>query len=271
MRIEGIPHILLVAAPAIAVSVTFVACTETSSTGLATNDIRATLYVSVEDDNPSALTGVPEGGAGGGDAGDGGAPESGSFISAELYKDDSITNVVDLGDGDNIYAATNLNPNTPMPRGLPGFYDTADGIDLSKLTDVNFVLTRKTGTSAPSSKVTVAPAIALTAPKQGDMVSVTSGKVTFTWSTPAAGAKVYALMHPCDSFSASGSTSDSSKPDTGSFDVQMSTVPGGQPTVPTCYLARVIRTMTGTPDPAWHSGSTVVADRTFWLTFTATP
>ncbi len=260
-------HILVFAAPALLAPLAIAACTTTSSSDLKTTDIRASMLVNISDNDPSKLTGVPEGGA---DGGDGGAPDSGSFIAADLYKDDSLTDLVDLSDGDDLTINTNLVASTRVPRALHGFYDTHEA-DFAKLTDVTFILTRKSGTSAPSSHVAVPGTVMMTAPKQDDMISFASGKVTFTWSNVAAGSKVFVFVHPCGSFSASASSDDVALPDNGSFDVPISKIPGAPPAAPTCYLARITRRMTGTADPAWHAGSSVGADRDFWLSFTGTP
>jgi hypothetical protein len=258
---------LLIAIVTATIAIAMAACSSTSSTGLATNDISADLYVSISDNDPNMLKGVS-------DAGAPDAPDTGhtsdNFISATLYKDGNLLDAVNLGDGDNLFVTTNLAAMAPMPRGLPGFYEPAD-MDLQHVTFAEFILQRKSGAAAPSSKVTVPPAMMLTSPKQDDMLSASSGKITFAWATPNAGSKIFAYAHPCDSFSASGTNKDNSKDDTGSYDLAFSDIPGGVPTQPTCYLARVIRRNIGTVDPAWHGGSTCFADREVWVSFTVMP
>ncbi|MGZ5968768.1 MAG: hypothetical protein ACXWP4_13945 [Polyangiales bacterium] len=244
-------------------SILGVGCKSTSSAELATNEIRANLDVAIEDNDPRALDG------GTADAGDSGS--SGSYVSASLYKNDGILDVVDLADGDDLSVTTNLSPSTRLTRGLPGFYELETPIDYTKLTDATFVLSRKNGASAPSSKIVVPPAMTVTAPLQDATVSAAAGKVTFTWSNPVAGAQVFAWMKPCGSIEISATSNDAQVADTGSFAIAWATMPGGAPTSASCYEARILRTLKGTIDPAWRSGSTAIARRTHYLTFTATP
>jgi hypothetical protein len=236
------------------------ACRSSSSSDLATNEIRADMLVRIEDRYDR-----------GGDAGSAGAGYE-DYLAAHLYKGNSDFNTVHLTEGDVLSASTNLTANIPLRDNDigPGLYDSK-AMDLSAITEASFALTRANMTSAPSSHVSVPEAIQLVAPQQGGTVSLAGGKVTFRWSNPVQGATAFVRVGLCDSVTVSASTSNPAPPtDTGSYDLSVADM-GGMPSTPTCYFAEIVRTTHGAVDPAWASGSAIEARRSYSFRFTGTP
>lgn len=206
----------------------------TPSTGLATSDLTADFHVDVNDDPQLLQTEVY------------------GFVKKGL-------NDVILGDGDTLNFSTEKDAKQVLPKNNLNFYKVVmKGVtDRSQFT---FSLTRTSATSAPSSTITVPAALALTAPTKGDAVSYAGGKLDIAWSNPVSGGTIHVFAYPCGG--AAASTQDVSAPDSGTLRMKTSDlIVGSPPTSPQCVTVRILRSSTGTVDPAFAAKSTFVADR----------
>jgi hypothetical protein len=226
-----------------------IACSSTSSSSLATNQITPSFSVKVDTDPANPQT----------------------FISAVL-KQTGTTTDVQLAAGDALTASTDKDASLTLAYdGTLHVYSTT----LTKVSDrttLTFALTRASGTSAPSSTVQLPAPMALTAPAANAQVTYSggTGMLTLTWSNAISGATMYFFPNPCNGVMASSSVITG--PDNGTFTIATSNLVVSAPSAAgECVQIRMERDVTGTVDPAFGAGGTLKVTHYDYVTINVVP
>lgn len=234
--------------PRFALALSIVACSSTSSTGVPTNHFKPFFDVDVD------------------------TVGKGSTYVGVIFDQPGTLTQVRLEGGDSVTFKTDKDPSLPLgyDSGLQVYNNTIK--DVTDRTFVTIMLTRSSGTSAPSSTVQLPAALALTAPMPSAQVTygAGSGKLVVTWTNIIAGATVDFSPSPCGG--AAVSTKPLSGPDNGSFTLGASDLlVSAPPAAGSCVSIRMTRHVNGTIDPAYSQDGTFTARREDYVQVNVVP
>jgi hypothetical protein len=195
-----------------------------------------------------------------------------TFISAVLNQPGGTLSRVKLADGDALSARTDKDANLAFT-----YSDSLQiySLSLDKVTDrasVTISLARASGAAAPSSTVQLPAAVALTEPAAKAQVPYGggTGMLSIAWSNAVSGATVTFFTSPCGGGGAS--TKDLHATDTGTFSIATADLlVGAPPAAGQCVTIKIVRSVTGTVDPAFAPNSTFTASRADYVDVTVMP
>jgi hypothetical protein len=221
-------------------------CTTTSSDDVATNEIDAHFFATV-DTHPG---------------------EQQSSASAALKN--GLLNFVVLASGDELTAKFDQDAALGMTINGDNSYE----VHLPNVTnksELTIALTRSAATSAPSSHVTLPTAMNVTSPVAPVTVSYATGSIDFAWSNVIAGAQVRFLAEACGDIVYS--TDVPWGADTGAHTVSGSALSVQPPAAGgDCVTIVMARRVTGAVDPAFKADeSSIEANHYDYLDVTLTP
>jgi hypothetical protein len=197
------------------------------------------------------------------------ASEDGTRVTATLRVGGSTSNTYVMLTGDDSLSATaggEVEEMTPQNLG-DRYHYTADLDATGEDTEVVFRFTRSIDDGAPDSRCTLPRPMTIDAPVEGDTFS-RAEDVVITWDTSGSSRPI-SLTVDGDCFS---DLSVSLEDDPGSYTIQAGMLPSlGDPATACVATVRLSRTNSGSLDPAFGEGGSVVCSQTRTVTFRSDP